>query len=1049
MLLTTALLVAFQTQSLHVSPSEEPDRTNVRVNVFTGSSQDNVSIAELADQHLVTVWHSRRQEEGTYGIRARRLSPSGEPVTDEVQVNETTEGMQVEPSLSVEPGAGSGVWFAWVSRGQDGSGDGVWARRFSPELDRASAEVRVAERTAGDQSEPTVVALCDGGAFCIWTGPGEVAGSEVATSRRAVYGRFLDEGGKPAGARVTLASSSEASYRTPTAARFRDGILLAVAVSDAVGRPQGILMRFMSEAGELSKEAFVDGSEGLPVEPTLSAGENRAAVAWLVADPAAGGEYTVRWRNVNIDGEADLRWTLGPLRRAEGTGQTGYTSGLSAAIHGDLTALTWARYVESTTPELIGLVVEEVAAEEEPRTLFGPAAIADVKDGSQALTVGGASPRTCFLSDGRLAAAWHGNGELGDTSGAHITLLDAPGQTSRSRIVARSGINRSATEMLPLLLKQSRPRAIHSEKGRLTGQPTVAQTGLGIGPLAPGPHDLPTFSEKDVDDTPTYPTQRSAGPGGGLDFLGFTSTGWTPPDPEMAVGMNHIVAIVNGGIRFFDKLGTQLFDDQIEGSGGFWGAQGATGFVFDPEVVWDPHTDRFVAIAAERNSGQSYFLLAVSDDDDPNGNWFKYRLDVTPLIGANIDSVNLSVDDSAIYLTGDWFSPTRYFVYIIDKASVLNGGTPVTTNTTITGRHSMGAPVNYDAGASAGYFLFAPESASSTSVILYGITDPLGSPQVQTVSIPVPEYRQPADPPQMGTSNRPELFEARFWNAVLRNGRLWATHHQGSPAKQRWYEFDLAGWPQSGQQPTLVQSGEVDGGTGVSTYFGSLWVNDAGDMSLTCAMSSSSTFISMVRAFRAAGDPLGSTTSVETVIESTSPETSGRWGDYSATNDDPSSPGIFWGHHEYRTSGWRTRIASFDPCSGGATPYCVSSPNSVGAGAVISAAGSTSVSENSLTLSCVGMAPGAFGVYFYGDAQTSTPAGDGVLCASGNLFRVAVTQADFIGRSFLNLDLTMPPVPAAEITAGSTWNFQHFYRDIQPGGSGLNFSNAVEIRFCP
>ena len=75
--------------------------------------------------------------------------------------------------------------------------------------------------------------------------------------------------------------------------------------------------------------------------------------------------------------------------------------------------------------------------------------------------------------------------------------------------------------------------------------------------------------------------------------------------------------VTNGAIAFFSHTGTLLYQVTIAGSSGFWGAQGATGFVFDPEVTWDPHSGRFVAMACERGNGDSsYFLLAVSDDSN-------------------------------------------------------------------------------------------------------------------------------------------------------------------------------------------------------------------------------------------------------------------------------------------------------------------------------------------------------------------------------------------------------------------------------------------------
>ena len=339
---------------------------------------------------------------------------------------------------------------------------------------------------------------------------------------------------------------------------------------------------------------------------------------------------------------------------------------------------------------------------------------------------------------------------------------------------------------------------------------------------------------------------------------------------------------------------------------------------------------------------------------------------------------------------------------MVDKQSVLNGGTIAFTSTVINGRQSFGMPVNYDAASPAQYMVWADEFTTSTSLRIYAITDPLTTPAVQFTTVTVPSYSHPADPPQMGTSVRPELFEARFWSAVVRDGQLWATHHQGSTrATVRWYQFDLEGWPTSGNPPTLVQSGDVDLGAGIWTFFGSIWVDAQQNMALTFARSATNEFISMQMAHRLAGDPLGTTQPPVQVRPSTGPETSGRWGDYSKTNDDPVAPGSFWGSHEYQEGGWRTRIARIDLCTGGVTSYCVTSPNSVGSGAVMSTSGTTSI----------------------------------------------VVKSDVFGQATFAVDYGNLPA-GGSIFAGSTWNFQHWYRDPGFGSFGFNFSDAVEATFC-
>jgi hypothetical protein len=62
------------------------------------------------------------------------------------------------------------------------------------------------------------------------------------------------------------------------------------------------------------------------------------------------------------------------------------------------------------------------------------------------------------------------------------------------------------------------------------------------------------------------------------------------------------------------------------------------------------------------------------------------------------------------------------------------------------------------------------------------------------------------------------------------------------------------------------------------------------------------------------------------------------------------------------------------------------------------------------------------------------------------LVRLPVTQTDVLGLAAWPLDLVAPPV-SGQITAGSTWNFQFWYRDPAGGGSAFNLSSAVEVTF--
>lgn len=129
--------------------------------------------------------------------------------------------------------------------------------------------------------------------------------------------------------------------------------------------------------------------------------------------------------------------------------------------------------------------------------------------------------------------------------------------------------------------------------------------------------------------------------------------------------------------------------------------------------------------------------------------------------------------------------------------------------------------------------------------------------------------------------------------------------------------------------------------------------------------------------------------------------------------------------------------------------YCTTSPNSSGPGALIGVHGSRSVSVNDLELVSLGSPPGSFGLFLYSAGADSLPLGDGVLCLATPAFRLPATLADGVGRATWSLDVASPPKPAGQIVAGSTWNFQWWYRDAGSTGAGFNFSDAIVVPFCP
>jgi hypothetical protein len=413
-------------------------------------------------------------------------------------------------------------------------------------------------------------------------------------------------------------------------------------------------------------------------------------------------------------------------------------------------------------------------------------------------------------------------------------------------------------------------------------------------------------------------------------FTGILNTGWTPPDPHLAVGPSHLLGMTNGAIAWWTLDGTRQFQQPIEGGSGFWGSLGATGFVFDPEAFYDTLSGRFIAMAAEGNvpGNRSFVLFAISDDSDPNGTWYKYRIETTALAGNLFDSPNIGVDRDVLYVTGDGFGRgSNYPVYTFDKASLLRGDPPaISRSTTLTtSTQSAGIPTVQDGDNRAYYLLEHQEGFDRAGVSVIALTNPLDTISFQRFTLPVPSYSNPGPVRQGGTSTTITSFDARFWSLKYSNGFLWATHHVNNPIEIRWYQIALNGWPFSGNNPSLVQSGAIGQADGFLASFSAIAVDGAGNAALTYARSSESEFLSMELAWRKASDPLGTMPNRLNAKRATGPYNNSRWGDYAAIDPDPTRTGRFWGHHEWSEgSSWRTWLQRIDV--GADTPF---SPNDV------------------------------------------------------------------------------------------------------------------------
>ncbi len=138
-----------------------------RVNSYTKDSQRDPSLGFHTDGSFVVAWTSEGQDNGIgNGVFAQRYTDAVAG-TGEFVVNSELVGQQEKPDVAFLPdGRFVLVWQSFP--GQDGDGSGIFGQIFSQAGTKVGAEFRLNEVTAGQQTQPRIAGLPDGGYVVVW-----------------------------------------------------------------------------------------------------------------------------------------------------------------------------------------------------------------------------------------------------------------------------------------------------------------------------------------------------------------------------------------------------------------------------------------------------------------------------------------------------------------------------------------------------------------------------------------------------------------------------------------------------------------------------------------------------------------------------------------------------------------------------------------------------------------------------------------------------------------------------------------------------------------
>jgi len=346
----------------------------------------------------VVTWQSQGEDGSGWGIYAQRYSSSGNKVGGEFLVNTTTAGDQTNPAVAMN--ALGDFVITWQSQGQDGSGWGIYAQRYNSSGDKVGGQFQVTT-TGGDQEYPMVGIDVLGGFVITWQSQGQDG------SGWGIYAQRYNFSGNKVG--------GESLVNTTTAGDQTNAAVAMNALGSFVVTWQG--------QGQ-------DGSGWGIYAQQFNYDGNRVGTETLVTITTAGdqeypsvainllGNYVITWSS---DGQDGSGWGVYAQRfNASGTPQGGEflvsttTSGDQeySTVAMDLAGgfvITWASYGEDGSGW--GVYARQFNANGTP---------VDIEVPVNATTAGNQSdPSIAMSASGQMVIDWSGNGG-GDSAGVFM-----------------------------------------------------------------------------------------------------------------------------------------------------------------------------------------------------------------------------------------------------------------------------------------------------------------------------------------------------------------------------------------------------------------------------------------------------------------------------------------------------------------------------------------------------------------------------------------------------------------------------------------------------
>jgi Ca2+-binding RTX toxin-like protein len=225
-----------------------PNFGETLINTTTPGDQEDPNIYGLIDGGFVIAWHGNGLGDAT-GIFTQRYNASGAKVGGETLVNTTLAGEQSQPSVV---GLLNGGYVVTWSGLNTGGADCIFTQQYGASGAKVGGETVVNTTTAGFRDSPEITALADGGYVVTW-------GAEETPGDFGSYLQRFNASGVKVGGEVHINTTTVGPQDFPQIFGVPDGGYLAVWEGSGPGDDYGIFtQRFNAAGAKVGVETLVN-----------------------------------------------------------------------------------------------------------------------------------------------------------------------------------------------------------------------------------------------------------------------------------------------------------------------------------------------------------------------------------------------------------------------------------------------------------------------------------------------------------------------------------------------------------------------------------------------------------------------------------------------------------------------------------------------------------------------------------------------------------------------------------------------------------------------